>query len=92
MMPTHDLHDEETVEIDVPPDGGVSVANLSDVPTTVYIDHFDGRQFSAITGERKLAVGPTGVLTKTRAQLGFAKVRVGARGREGSLPIAKVTW
>ncbi len=89
-MPSRNLCDGGTVEIDVGLGGGVTVANLSDAPTSVFIDYFNGAHFSAITGERKLPVG--GSLSRTRIELGHERVRVAATGREGSNPIAKVIW
>jgi hypothetical protein len=89
-MPSRNLRDDDTVEINIGLGGGVTVANLSDTPTSVFIDYFNGAHFSAITGERKLPVG--GSLSRTLVELGHENIRVGVKGQEGSNPIAKVTW
>ncbi len=89
-MPTHDLRDCDTVNIDLGIGNGVlTVVNLSNTHTSIFVDYFDGRNYSAITGEKKLA--PGGLLNATRVELGHDHVRVGAQGQEGP-SIAKLSW
>ncbi len=89
-MPSHDLSNGGKVVIDIGNSKGVLVTNLRDTRTSVFIDYVNGKDYSPITGEKKLPAG--GELALTREQLGHEKIRVAAEGEDDGAPIAKVLW
>lgn len=89
-MPSHDLSNGGKVVIDIGNSSGVLITNLRDTRTSVFIDYFNGKDYSPITGEKKLPVG--GELAQTREQLGHEKIHVTAEGEDDGGPIAKVRW
>lgn len=84
------LKDEQTTMVEIaPPLIGVRVQNITDKQIKVYIDWHNGQVWSALTGERTVAVGAT--FDRTREELGHQQVRVGVRGPEDGRDIADVT-
>jgi hypothetical protein len=89
-MPTVNLKNGETQEIDLGNSNGLSATNVSVEKARFYVDYHEGGAWKPVTGEIKLEPGET--RGWTRVELGHEHVRVGAQGLDDGSVIVRVIY
>jgi hypothetical protein len=82
------LKNEQKVTLDVGNAKGLRIHNVTTEEVMIYIDHYQGKSWSAIIGEKRLAGGA--VFECTRIELGHDEVRVSVRGADTGVDLIQV--